>query len=91
MLPKVVALRVRIGNVSQADSQHLLKELWFSQGGLSEIRPVPGLAAADHIINSGEGVLLMSEVPVEHRSKSGRELQVASYGSPCTGSTTFAL
>lgn len=52
--------------MSQADSQHLLKERRLPQSGLSEIGPVPTLATDDHVVNSGEGVLLMSEVPVEH-------------------------
>ncbi|MGH8655594.1 MAG: hypothetical protein ACREYE_26995 [Gammaproteobacteria bacterium] len=66
VFPKVVALRMGIGNVSQADAQHLLKERRLPQSGLSEIGPVPTLTTPDHIVNSGQGVLRMSEGSVEH-------------------------
>ena len=62
----MVTLGIRIGDVRLADAQHLLEQGAISQRGLSQLGPVPSLAASDDVVDGGQGVLLVGEMVVFH-------------------------
>lgn len=70
VLPKVIALGVRIAGMRKADAQHRLHRGAIGERGLTQFAPVLVLTAIDHVVDRGKGKFSMIQVPMFHMSSS---------------------
>lgn len=66
MVPEMVALRVRVGDVCRADAQDLLAHQWIGQHRRAQRGPIRAFAAGDDVVDRGQGEFLVVEVTVVH-------------------------
>lgn len=67
MIPKVVTLRVWIGDVGRAYAQHLLADGRIREQSRAQSSPIPALATGNDVVNRGQGVSLVGEMAMVHR------------------------
>jgi hypothetical protein len=60
----MVTLGIAIGDMRTTYSQHFLQHRPIRQCRTPQISPIPPLTTSDAIINSGQGPLLMIQMPV---------------------------
>ncbi len=66
MIPKVVTLRVWIGDVNCADAQHFLPNGRIREKSRAQSSPIPTLATGNNVVNCGQGVPLVGKVTMVH-------------------------
>ena len=71
----MVTLGIGIGDARPADPQHFLQHFPVSERGSAQLRPIAALAASDHVVNRGEGELVMGEMTMQHGSSLSRSIR----------------
>ena len=62
--PEMITLRIWISDLRLAHPQYFFQHSAVIESGPTQFGPVPLLAARDHIVNGGQGELLMGEMPM---------------------------
>jgi hypothetical protein len=73
--PEMMALRIGLCHVGAAHPLHFVQQRAIRQRGASQFSPVIPAATRNHVVNRGEGEVLVVEVPMFHGLELSMEIE----------------
>jgi len=68
MIPEMIALRIRVGNMGGANTPYLFTDFVIAAQGVPEGFPRVTLPTPNNIIDRGQGKILVREMAMDHGS-----------------------